>query len=85
MDRASLYAVLDEFLAALAARDPARLRWDAGLRHSENNVMLEPGDGFWPTITGLGDDRLRFGALGNRGLACGVGGPGAGRSARLKW
>lgn len=60
MDRASLYAVLDEFLAALAARDPARLRWDAGLRHSENNVMLEPGDGVWATIEGLGDYRLRF-------------------------
>ena len=60
MDRAQLYAVLDDFLAALRARDPLRLSWAAGARHSENNVMLEPGDGIWATISGLGSYDLRF-------------------------
>ena len=60
MDRAALTAKLDQFLAALATRDPARLAWASGLRHSENNVMLEPGDGVWATIERLGDYRLTF-------------------------
>lgn len=50
MDRASLYAVLDHHRAALGARDPARLAGASGVRVSEINVMLEPGDG------GLGND-----------------------------
>jgi hypothetical protein len=60
MDRAALYGLLDEYLAALAARDPGRLNWAKGVRHSENNVMLEPGDGLWATITRIGDYHLRF-------------------------
>ena len=60
MDRNALYAVLDAYLAALAAGDPARVEWAGEVRHSENNVMLEPGDGVWGTIAGLGDHRLRF-------------------------
>lgn len=60
MDRSALYSVLDDFLAALRAREPARLNWHPAVRHSENNVMLEPGDGVWATITGLGDYDLRF-------------------------
>lgn len=59
-DRATLYAALDEFLDALAARDHGRPRWADGVRHSENNVMLEPGDGLWGTIERLGDYALRF-------------------------
>ena len=60
MDRASLNGILDEYLAALGARDPSRLRWSSGLRASENNVMLEPGDGVWGTIERLGEYQLRF-------------------------
>ncbi|MBC7987711.1 MAG: hypothetical protein H7X93_13740 [Sphingomonadaceae bacterium] len=59
-DRATLYAALDAFLAALAARDPDRLRWAPGVRHSENNVMLEVGDGVWGTIDRIGEYDLRF-------------------------
>jgi hypothetical protein len=58
--RSDLYAALDHFLAALAARDPAALSWDPRARHSENNVMLEPGDGVWGTIERLGEYQLRF-------------------------
>src|SRR5512139_4217993 len=60
MDRAALYTRLNEYLAALQARDPSRLRWAQGARTSENNVMLEPGDGLWSTIDRLGEYDLRF-------------------------
>ena len=60
MDRASLNGILDEYLAALGARDPSRLRWSSDSRASENNVMLEPGDGVWGTIERLGEYQLRF-------------------------
>lgn len=60
MDRAALYRILDDYLAALAARDPARLRWATAAKSSENNVMLAPGDGLWATIDGIGDYQLKF-------------------------
>ncbi|MDE2597374.1 MAG: hypothetical protein KGL44_10895 [Sphingomonadales bacterium] len=60
MDRAALYTKLDTYLAALAARDHARLDWAAGALTSENNVMLDPGDGLWGTIDLLGTYDLRF-------------------------
>lgn len=60
MDRAGLYSALDTFLAALNAGDHARLTWAEGAFHSENNVMLEIGDGVWGTIQRLGDYQLRF-------------------------
>jgi hypothetical protein len=52
--------VLDGYLAALVARDAGKVRWAAGARHSENNVMLVPGDGVWATIDRLGDYVLKF-------------------------
>jgi hypothetical protein len=60
MDRAGLYTVLDNYLAALDSRDSSAVRWAADARTSENNVMLDPGDGLWGTIDRLGDYQLRF-------------------------
>jgi hypothetical protein len=60
MDRPALYGLLDEFLAALGAGEAARLPWASTVCHSENNVMLDPGDGVWATNTGLGSYDLRF-------------------------
>ena len=60
MDRAALYALLDDYLDALGARAPGRLAWAEGARMSENNVMLDPGDGVWATIDRVGDYQLRF-------------------------
>ncbi len=60
MERAELYALLDEYLAALQARDHARLNWAVEGKTSENNVMLDPGDGLWGTIDRLGEYDLRF-------------------------
>lgn len=60
MDRIALYDVLDNYLAALDARDPKRVSWAASPLNSENNVMLEVGDGLWGTIDRVGDYKLRF-------------------------
>lgn len=60
MDRSSLYAALDDFLAALNVGDASRVPWAAGALTSENNVMLQIGDGVWGTIERLGDYALRF-------------------------
>src|SRR5512139_1796883 len=47
-------------MAALLARDPARVRWAPAVRNTENNVALTIGDGIWNTITGRGAYDLRF-------------------------
>jgi len=58
--RAELYAALDRYCEALLAHNPARLQWTPDALVTENNVALEPGDGLWGTITGLGPYDLRF-------------------------
>ena len=60
MGREELYEALDGFLAALDARDPARVEWAENLLHTENNVALDPGDGLWNTLTARGPYDLRF-------------------------
>lgn len=60
MNRTELYGVLDTYLAALQARNPARVDWAEGARTSENNVMLPNGEGLWGTITAIGGYQLRF-------------------------
>ena len=58
--RENLYAALDRYLAALAARDPAAAGVADSAFITENNVALPPGDGLWNTITALGPYDLRF-------------------------
>lgn len=60
MNRTELYGVLEAYLAALLAHNPARIEWAGGAKTSENNVMLEVGDGLWGTITAIGSYQLRF-------------------------
>jgi hypothetical protein len=60
MNRITLYAVLDRYLAALAAKNPLRVEWAKGVRNSENNVMIPTGEGLWGTIDRLGEYKLRF-------------------------
>lgn len=60
MGRAALYEVLDAYLHALRRRDATAVRWAGSPLTSENNVMLEAGDGLWGTIEGIGSYRLRF-------------------------
>ena len=58
-DRQCLYGFVDQYLAALVARDPARLPWAKNVKFTENNVELQLGDGLWGTITAKGADDLR--------------------------
>jgi hypothetical protein len=60
MDRADLYAALDRYLEALSRGRTDDVDWAPGALTSENNVMLEPGDGVWATISGLGAYQLKF-------------------------
>ena len=60
MQRADLYTALDCYLDALARGDARAVDWAPGALTSENNVMLEPGDGVWATISGLGEYQLKF-------------------------
>ncbi len=58
-DRQCLYGFLDQYLAALKAKDASRLPLARNFRYSENNVGMKFPDGVWGTITGLGDYNLR--------------------------
>ncbi len=52
--RAELRAAVDQYLAALVQRDPARLSLAPGFRLTENAQVLEIGDGLWGTASALG-------------------------------
>jgi len=69
-DRQCLYGFLDQYLAALQVKDPSRLPLAKGFRYSENNVMMEIGDGVWGTITGLGDYHLATADAVNGAVGC---------------
>lgn len=58
-DRQCLYGFLDQYLAALKAKDPSRLPLAKNFLYSENNVMMKFPDGVWGTVTGLGEYNLR--------------------------
>jgi hypothetical protein len=58
-DRGCLYGFLDQYLAALLAKDPARLSWAAHVKFTENNVELPVGWGLWGTLSGRGAEDLR--------------------------
>ena len=58
-DRACLYGFVDQYLAALVAKDPARVPWAKAVKFTENNVVLQIGDGLWGTISGQGTEDLR--------------------------
>lgn len=60
MNREGLYEVLEAYREALAKRETGAVRWGSAPLTSENNVMLEPGDGLWGTIDAFGAYELRF-------------------------
>lgn len=59
-DRACLEGFMDRYLAALVAKDPARLRLAPGARFTENGQVLALGDGLWGTIDRLERFKLVF-------------------------
>src|SRR4030095_8462433 len=53
-DRACLERALDDYIDALVARQPARVRVSPSAKFTENGQRLELGDGLWRTLTGRG-------------------------------
>src|SRR5277367_5478638 len=59
-DRACLNAVVDRYMEALLAHDPARIRWAKHVEFTENSVPMRIGDGLWNTITKQNAYKLYF-------------------------
>src|SRR5437868_13769955 len=59
-NRACLENVVDQYLAALVAHDPKRLPLSADVKYSENDQILDVGDGFWKMVEGLGNYKHIF-------------------------
>jgi len=58
--RSFLEGIMDKYLEALAAGDPARAPFTDGAIYAENNQKLVPGDASWQTINRLGRYRHYF-------------------------
>jgi hypothetical protein len=54
-NRTCLEDVVNQYLAALVAHDPKKVPLSADVIYTENDQALEPGDGFWKTVEGLGN------------------------------
>jgi hypothetical protein len=54
-NRACLENVVNQYLTALAARDPKGLPLSADVKYSENAQAMAVGDGFWKTAEGRGN------------------------------
>lgn len=67
-DRACLNGIVDQYLAALVAHDPARLPLAKTVKFTEDGVRLKPGDGLWATASGLGTYKLYFDEPENGGV-----------------
>jgi hypothetical protein len=59
-DRACLERVLDQYLDAVVAHDPKRLPLSADVKYTENNQVIQVGDGFWKTAQGIGNYKHYF-------------------------
>lgn len=54
-NRACLENVVEQYIAALAARDLKRLPLSADVRYTENDQLMSLGDGFWKTVESAGN------------------------------
>jgi hypothetical protein len=54
-NRACLEDLVNRYLAALVAHDPQRLPLSADVLYTENDQVLQIGDGFWKTVEGRGN------------------------------
>ena len=57
-DRACLEGFVNQYLDALVAHNPFGLPLARKVKFSENDVVLDLGDGVWSTITGMGTYKL---------------------------
>jgi hypothetical protein len=54
-NRACMEKVVDQYLAAVVAHDPKRLPLSIDAKYTENDQLMEIGDGFWKTAEGRGN------------------------------
>jgi hypothetical protein len=59
-NRACLEDVVNQYLAALSAHDPKRLPLSADVIYTENDQVMQVGDGFWKTVEGPGNYKHIF-------------------------
>jgi hypothetical protein len=59
-NRTCLEGQIDQYLAAVVAHDPKRLPLSEDVMYTENNQVLEVGDGFWKTAAGIGNYKHVF-------------------------
>ncbi len=59
-DRACLEGLVNQYLSALVAHDPKRLPLSKDLKYTENDQVLDIGDGFWNTVTAMGKYKHYF-------------------------
>jgi hypothetical protein len=59
-DYTCLTGVMDRFLKALVAHDPAQVSIADHVRFTENTIPLKLGDALWGTISGMGTYKLYF-------------------------
>jgi hypothetical protein len=59
-NRACLEGLVDQYLGALVAHDPKRLPLSADVVYTENDQILNVGDGFWKTAEAIGNYKHVF-------------------------
>jgi len=59
-NRACLEGLIDQYLKAVVAHDPSKVPLSKDVMYTENNQVLDVGDGFWKTAQGLGNYRHVF-------------------------
>ena len=59
-DRACLEGFVNQYLAALAARDPSKVPFASDVKFTENTAKLKVGEGTWVTFNGEGAFKLYF-------------------------
>jgi len=57
-DRSCLETMAEQYLDALAAKDPKRLPIAPGAKYTENGQRLQVGDGVWNSISARGTYKL---------------------------
>jgi hypothetical protein len=59
-NRACLESVVNDYLAAVVAHDPKRLPLARDVKYTENDQVMNVGDGFWGTASGIGNYKHYF-------------------------
>src|ERR1700761_779257 len=59
-DRGCMEDVIDRYLAALVAHNPKQLPLSQDAKYTENDQVMEIGDGFWKTVESAGNYKHVF-------------------------